>query len=460
MEKAFTIHLVNYSPILKSAGIRYKEDEKTLMVGKPTAAAGYVILISCRTLDTPKLLQNLIPILKKSGFAYRIIKSQHDQYRLNAGAFGDEEAGKVITIFPNTLAETKALLLELKPATDKYKGPDILNSQRISEVIYIQKINKKSNNKFVLEAPDLKHLPFDFPKQYKKRKSRLNLIGNAYLPIQLLRTSTKGNIYKAINLKRFKFDWCLIKQGNPVALDDHFDRDMKDRLKWQKDVHEILKGKIYTPDVIDHFSSGDHHYLVFNYAEGDSLGNIIRDELIGRQWVEISNATQRQFFGYFIQAAELVKSIHEAGFVHRDVTDSNFIVLEDGKLCIIDFELSYSLIKREPNPPFLLGTFGYVAPEQIHHAVPDPKEDIYSLGALLCFVMTGCKTWEFIVPNHQQLKAKLFRLTSERELTDLVMKCLSHSRSERPSIETILTTVKNRLSNALTLNHEKVSMAL
>jgi serine/threonine protein kinase len=460
MERAFTVHLINYAPILKSAGIKFKEDEKTLMIGKPSADAGYVILISSRTLDAPKLLQNVLPILKKSRAAYRIIKSQQDQYRLNAGAFGDEEAGKVVTIFPNDLSEANELLLQLKPVTDKYKGPDIINAQRLSEVIYIQKVYKKGSNDFVLEAPDLKHFPFEFPKHYKKRKSRLNLIGNAYLPIQLLRTSTKGNIYKAINLKRLRFDWCLIKQGNPVALDDHFDRDMKDRLQWQKEVHELLRGKVYTPDVIDHFSSGDHHYLVFNFADGDSLGNIVREALSGKQWIELNKAVQRQLLGYFIQAAALVKKIHAAGFVHRDVTDSNFIVLEDEQLCIIDFELSYSLIKCEPNPPFLLGTFGYVAPEQIQHAVPDYKEDVYSLGALLCFVLTACKTWEFIVPNHQQLKAKLFRLTAEKELTDLIMKCLSYSRSERPSVETIITTVENRILNTLTLTHEKVSMAV
>ncbi|SDF26708.1 Serine/threonine protein kinase [Mucilaginibacter pineti] len=460
MEKAFNVHLINYAPILKSAGIRFKEDEKTLMVGKASADVGYVILISSRTLDAPKLLQTILPILKKSRAAYRIIKSQQDQYRLNAGAFGDEEAGKVVSIFPNDIAEAKSLLIQLKLVTEKYKGPSILKSQRVSEVIYIQRILNKGHNDFKLIAPDIKNFPFEFPKQYKKRKSTLNLIGKAYLPIQLLRTSTKGNIYKAINLKRLKFDWCLIKQGNPVALDDHFDRDMKDRLQWQKEVHEFLRGKVYTPDVIDHFSSGDYHYLVFNYAEGDSLGNVISDALVGKKWIDLDRPLQQKLLGYFIQAVELVKSIHEAGIVHRDVTDSNLIVLDDGKLCIIDFELSYSFIKCEPNPPFLLGTFGYVAPEQIQHAVPDPAEDIYSLGALLCFVMTGCKTSEFIGNNHQQLKVKLFRLTGEKGLCELVMKCLSYSRSERPDIEMIIATVQNQLLKTLTLNHEKASMAV
>jgi hypothetical protein len=460
MEKAFTVQLVNYAPILKSAGIRYKEDEKTLMVGKASSGSGFVILISCRTLDAPKLLQVILPILKNSKAAYRIIKSQNDQYRLNAGAYGEDEAGKVMSIFPKDLTEAKQLAGQLCQSTANFKGPLVMNAQRIGEVVYIQKVELMADRDFKLSSPDLKYFPFEFNKSYKLKKSRLGLIGRYYLPVQLLRSSSKGNIYKAINLKRFAFDWCLIKQGNPVALDDHFDRDMKDRLLWQKEVHEALKNKVYIPEVIDFFSIRDYHYLVLNYAQGDSLGDIVRDQLAGNQWLEINSERQIQLLTYFIQAAEIVKTIHEAGFVHRDVTDSNFILLDDGKLCVIDFELSYSLKLGLPNPPFLLGTFGYVAPEQIRHAIPDQKEDIYSLGALLCFVITACKTWEFIIPNHQQLKAKLMRVTDERELTNVIMRCLSNSRAERPTIDELIGIVQNRLVTKKHLNHEKIAMAV
>lgn len=460
MEKAFTVHLVTYAPILKTAGIKFKEDEKTLMVGKPSAEAGYVILISSRTLDAPKMLHAILPVLKKSRAAYRIIKSQHNQYRLNAGAFGEQEAGKIVTIFPNDLDEARKLVVDLDNSTGDFKGPMVIDSQRVGEVIYIQSVIQNINQEFVLGAPNLKHFPFEIKKQYRHKKNRLGLIGKAYLPVQLLRSAAKGNIYKAINLKHFRFDWCLIKQGNPVALDDHFDRDMQDRLRWQKQVHEALKGRVYTPDVVDYFTSNGFHYLVFNFAEGDSLGNVVRQELTGKQWIELCARQQETLLGYFLQAVKLVQSVHEQGFVHRDVTDSNFMLLDDGKLCIIDFELSYSLTRSEPNPPFLLGTFGYVAPEQIQHAIPDKKEDIYSLGALLCFVLTACKTWEFITPNLHQLNAKIFRLTNERQLTDLIIKCLSYNRAERPEIEFLITTVENKLITLKEKYHEKVPMAI
>ena len=460
MEKAFEVHLVNYYPMFKSAGIKYKEDAKTLMVGKPTADSGFVIHVSCRTIDTIKLLKIVLPILKKSKAAYRVIKGQHEQYRLNGGAFGDEEAGRIISIFPFNINEAKVLVKEIDQLTTEFKGPIVINSQRIGNIIFIQKIEKSANNEFILSIPNREQFPFEIKREYVIKKNRLGLLGKFYLPVQLLRESAKGNIYKAINLRRFAFEWCLIKQGNPVALDDHFDRDMKDRLLWQKEVINALKGKVYTPYVIDYFSKRDYSYLVMNYAEGECLGNVIRDKFADDTWLNISSKEKTELLNLYLQALTIVKTIHEAGFVHRDVTDSNFILLDNGKLCIIDFELSYSLKLGLPNPPFLLGTFGYVAPEQIQHAKPDPKEDIYSLGALLCFVITACKTWEFITGNHQQLKTKLMRLTDERELTNIIMRCLSSSRAERPNVDELIKIVQHRLFTKNTLNYENITMAI
>src|ERR1700742_3093547 len=136
MEKAFTVHLVTYIPILKNAGIRFREDEKTLTSGKPNVNAGYVIIVSCRTVDTVNLLRDALPFLKTSKASFRIIKGQNEQYRLNSGSFGEEETGKVITIFPYDLEEAKYLAQELIKVTYKFKGPAVRDAQRIGEVVY------------------------------------------------------------------------------------------------------------------------------------------------------------------------------------------------------------------------------------------------------------------------------------------------------------------------------------
>lgn len=458
MEKAFFIQLISYAPLLKAARIIFKEDEKCLNVGKITAST-YALFISCRTLDTPEMLNDVLPLLKSSQVPFRLIKNQNLQYRLNAGSFGENEAGKAISIFPNTVIEAIALANRICEATEKYKGPIIPEAQRIGKIVFVQMVTLLGNN-IKLTMPNVRNLPFTIPKLYLAKKKNNSILGRFFLPVQILRSSPKGNIYKGINLKRLAFNWCTIKQGNPVALDDHFDRDMRDRLLWQKEAIEQLSPTVYTPHIIDYFEKNESSYLVLNFADGESFGHIVREILAGTEWTKVGNEKKSRLIGYFLRILDLVNSIHEQEFVHRDITDSNFLVMDDDSVCIIDFELSYSLREQRPDPPFLLGTYGYAAPEQLQYALPDITEDIYSLGALLSFTISGCQPHEFLATTPQIIKAKIQRLSGSNQIAAIISKCLQHSRKDRPTIAEIRTVVLCYLE---TFNHkpyEKIAMAI
>ena len=459
MEKAFTVQLTSYAPLLKREGIRFREEEKSLTTGQIQARGGYVLFISCRTLDTPAMLQAVLPVLKGSDTAFRLIKNQLLQYRLNAGAFGDEEAGKVVSVFPCAVTEAIALAAELCRLTASFKGPVVAGAQRIGTVVYVQQVHQGPADELLLAEPDHRHFPFPVPRPFGQKKKRTVLLGRYFLPVQLLRSSAKGNIYKAINLRRLSFTWCLVKQGNPVALDDHFDRDMKDRLQWQRQVLNELSAEVLTPAVIDFFEQDESSYLVLQYAEGESLHHLVKEQLNGKQWKALDSRVQQRLLNLYLQALTLVSRIHHAGYVHRDITDSNFLVGPDGTVCVIDFELSYSLKRKQPNPPFLLGTFGYAAPEQLEHALPDEKEDVYSLGALLAFVLTGCSPQELITPDQRLLRTKLLRLTGCAGLTDLIIRCLHGHRKHRPELDTIQQVIQTHLYTLNPNPDEKITMA-
>jgi serine/threonine protein kinase len=166
----------------------------------------------------------------------------------------------------------------------------------------------------------------------------------------------------------------------------------------------------------------------------------------GRQWKELDAEKQAQLLRWFLEAVDLVGTIHEQGFVHRDVTDTNFILGGDGRLCIIDFELSYNIRLEKPDPPFLLGTYGYAAPEQLQYAVPDFSEDVYSLGALLCFMLTGIKPVELLHQDHHQNRARLCRLTGESGLSRLAFGCLNEKRQCRPTLKALRDGVNHHLT--------------
>lgn len=459
MNNKFHYQSISYNALLRAERISFKEDEKCLNVGTVKETCGFVIFISSRTLDTPGMLKICLPLLKQSKCPFRLIKNQNLQYRLNSGTFGNEEAGKVVSIFPATTQELEFLTRELSRLTSDIKGPVIAEAQRIDNALYLQKA-KICGNEIKLCMPLQKNVPVPVPLAYRKRKRKNAILSGGYLPVQSLRSSAKGNIYKAINLKRLAFNWCLIKQGNPVAFDDHFDRDMKDRLLWQKEVISKLQAHICTPGYIDYFEAGGSSYLVLDYAEGESLGHHIRRILSGTEWVKIEIENKERILGWFLQAVSLIETIHQHHIVHRDITDSNFILLEDGRLCIIDFELSYSLKDQRPDPPFLLGTFGYASPEQLQYFHPDEKDDIYALGALLAYVISGCPPHEFLNTTLSIVGNKLARLTGSKLLAELACRCLKPSRKDRPTIADIKDTIYKYLDILIIRKHETFPMAV
>lgn len=270
------------------------------------------------------------------------------------------------------------------------------------------------------------------------------IIGKYYLVIQLIKSSSKGNIYLALSLKNFSFKLCVIKQGNPNALLDQYNRDMKDRLLWQKSVLQDLTS-VATPGYIDYFEEKKRGCLVMQYVDGVSLFEVVKDSYQGKTTISLD--TRKKLLLLFTSVLDLVSGVHQKGYVHRDITDSNFMVLKDGTLCILDFELSYAVVFKKPEPPFLLGTFGYVAPEQLKHAQPDYKEDIYSLGALLCFLLTNIAPVQFITYLYK-VERELCKITGDRVFTKTIIRCLSSKRHERPSVASLkkeILTYLNRL---------------
>ncbi|WP_345951200.1 protein kinase [Mucilaginibacter sp. PAMB04274] len=445
MAQTYFYQLVSYKPLLKQARLNFREDEKCLVVGSIKPHNGWALIISCKTKSTPDLLQKVLPYLKSSECAFRIIKDQTHQYRLNSGTYGEEEIGKAIIVFPDTLELALEIAVELADLSRGYQGPVVPAALRIGEILYVQKVFL-GDGVMHLGKPDKKGFPFAIPKIYKKEANRPKILGGCYLPVQEMRTSPKGAVYKAVNLRMMAFNWCLIKEGRPMIFDDHFDRDMKDRLLWQKEVVLQIHDHIKTPGFIDYIERGDKAYLVLDFAEGESLGHHVRSALQGREWRSLDRANQERMVRWFLEAVLLTEQIHNLGMIHRDITDSNFIVLQDDSLCIIDFELSYSRLETKPDPPFLLGTFGYVSPQQLEYQEPDTGDDVYSLGALLAFVLTGVQPHVLLSANLQTLRTKLLRLTGSVVLVDAVIKCLKATRQQRCRIDDIKQAIQHYLT--------------
>ena len=121
--------------------------------------------------------------------------------------------------------------------------------------------------------------------------------------------------------------------------------------------------------------------VVLDYVPGPTLEQVVAER--GRlQQSEAVNLAQ--------QICEAVQELHRLGVLHRDLTPANIIVADDGAH-IIDLGIARPLTDtaNRNRDTTALGTYGFASPEQYGFAPTDVRSDIYSLGCILGFMLTG-----------------------------------------------------------------------
>jgi eukaryotic-like serine/threonine-protein kinase len=146
----------------------------------------------------------------------------------------------------------------------------------------------------------------------------------------------------------------------------------------------------------------------------------------------------------FKQSATGLAYMHASGWVHCDVKADNLLVNQSGDLRIIDFAIS----KRIPTGLAKLfyrrrkaqGTPSFMAPEQIRGKMPDPRSDIYSLGATYYELLTGRPpfrgaTQSELLNKHISDKVdppKVYNPDISDDMSNLIVKMLSKKMEDRP----------------------------
>ena len=121
--------------------------------------------------------------------------------------------------------------------------------------------------------------------------------------------------------------------------------------------------------------------VVLDYVPGPTLEQVVAER--GRlQQSEAVNLAQ--------QICEAVQELHRLGVLHRDLTPANIIVADDGAH-IIDLGIARPLTDtaNRNRDTTALGTYGFASPEQYGFAPTDVRSDIFSLGRILGFMLTG-----------------------------------------------------------------------
>jgi hypothetical protein len=132
--------------------------------------------------------------------------------------------------------------------------------------------------------------------------------------------------------------------------------------------------------LIDRGSSENEDYLVFEYVEGRSLKEMIREGLMSIG--DIGRITG--------QVAEGLAAAHANGIVHRDVKPQNILIDRNGHAKVSDFGIAtgpdWTRVTRAGS---VIGSARYMSPEQIRSKPVDARSDIYSLGVVMYEMLTG-----------------------------------------------------------------------
>src|SRR5215468_5800712 len=138
---------------------------------------------------------------------------------------------------------------------------------------------------------------------------------------------------------------------------------------------------------------GGAPYVVSELLEGETL----REKMGG------GALPQRKAVDYALQIAHGLGAAHAKGIVHRDLKPENLFVTKDGRVKILDFGLakltgggdggraqSDAPTRRvNTDPGAVMGTVGYMSPEQVRGQEVDHRSDIFSFGAILYEMLTG-----------------------------------------------------------------------
>lgn len=269
----------------------------------------------------------------------------------------------------------------------------------------------------------------------KVEKKAGKRVGYHYIIVKSYKESQKNDVVKCLYIKSLtQWGFCVIKEGSYGDTKDKSGRDIIDRLKWQKQLHEELEDKVRMPRLLGHFEERGNYYLVIEHIRGKALQKICNEKRTSLRTSMINgDRLGQQFLNYLIQITDILTVLHAQQIVHRDATPNNYMITPNGKVALIDMEMCYSLKTIFPTPPFPLGTYGYMSAQQESIQVPTTAEDIFALGAIILQVWSGISPGKLTREPLEQLKEKIAFFIPDQQIADIVVRCLKPEDDSRPS---------------------------
>jgi len=228
--------------------------------------------------------------------------------------------------------------------------------------------------------------------------------------------------------------------GRDVAikvLPDAFANDPEGLARFEQEARAA--GMLNHPNLLTIYDvgrEGETFYIVSELLTGETLRDLMNQQPIPR----------RKVIDYGLQIANGLAAAHEKGIVHRDLKPENVFITLDERAKILDFGLAKlqpgidgPIPQNVTQPGIVMGTVGYMSPEQVRGEKLDHRSDIFSFGAILYEMLTGARAFRrdstvetlsaILKEDPIDLDDTAYNIPPELER--VVRRCLEKSRERR-----------------------------
>ena len=270
------------------------------------------------------------------------------------------------------------------------------------------------------------------------KRFQINELIGEYRVVGFLGAGGMGEVYHGVHTRIGRS--AAIKVLGDAALDDSFTTRFLNEARLQS---TLLHPNIAT---LYDFSEIDNQLFIFmEFVDGESL-----EDLVERRAFTVEDALKT-----FQSVVEAIAFIHRNGIVHRDIKAQNIKLTSSGVVKLLDFGIakdsaSHSLTQTGG----VIGTPGYLAPEQLDGKQAGPQTDIWALGILLYEMLTGVQPFraETLGALCMQITVGNFEPPENinpavsKEVSWIVARCLKKSNERYQTADELLEDVKRVLS--------------
>uniref|UniRef100_UPI000D1C448B class III lanthionine synthetase LanKC n=1 Tax=Streptomyces viridosporus TaxID=67581 RepID=UPI000D1C448B len=345
---------------------------------------GWKIHISACLDNAESVLERVRAHCLAHGTAFKFVPSRYLLHQRNAKYADRAGSGKFITVYPADEARFERVAGELSDLLAGEPGPHILSDLRLGDgPVHVRYGGFTRRNCYdesgelrpavarpdgvlvpdlrgpVFRIPDWVTLPA-FLRPHLDARAAVTVTDLPYTIESALHFSNGGGVYLARDTRTGA--QVVLKEARPHAGLAADGADAVTRLHRERRALELLSGLDCTPEVLDHLTVGDHHFLVLEHIDGKPLNTFFarRHPLIEADPGEERLAEYTDWaLDVHARVERAVADVHARGVVFNDLHLFNIMIREDGSVALLDFEAAHHV--DEPGRQTVANP-GFVAP--------------------------------------------------------------------------------------------------